>query len=268
MKNLSETESRFNNSEDAPTKALSSVQMMLRSASGNQPLFPRTLLYNEGWLLRLVLDWFASHSIPDHPLAFAAEASWFSEALLPSPFLARFRGDELAESWTHADGVIGHFKIGEGGKADLKLRTVAKQLLVLEAKIFSSLSAGVTYATYYDQAARNVACIAELLHRAKRPPSEMVSLGFYLLAPSSQIERGVFSKVVNKKSILKKVSRRVQSYEGERERWYEEWFRPTWEMLDIQCLSWEEVITAIKKCDSSAGASIDLFYDFCLSFGK
>ncbi len=266
MNNFSETESRFNNSEDAPTKALSSVQMMLRSASSNHPLFPPTLLYNEGWLLRLVLYWFASHSVQDHPLAFAAGAHWFSEALLPSPFLARFRGDQLAESWTHADGVIGHFKIGEGGKADLKLLAVAKQFLVLEAKMFSSLSAGVAHATYYDQAARNVACIAELLHRAKRPPSEMVSLGFYLLAPSSQIERGVFSRVVNKESILKKVSRRVQSYEGEREGWYEEWFRPTCEMINIECVGWEEIIAAMKEYDPLGGASIDRFYGFCLRF--
>ena len=32
---------------------------------------------------------------------------WYSEALLPSAFLARVREDKLAEFWTHADGVIG-----------------------------------------------------------------------------------------------------------------------------------------------------------------
>jgi hypothetical protein len=29
--------------------------------------------------------------------------------MVPSAFRASERGDKLAESWTHADGVIGHF---------------------------------------------------------------------------------------------------------------------------------------------------------------
>jgi hypothetical protein len=119
--------------------ALGAIQRMLRAASGGRPPFPPTLLYNEGWLLRLILDWFAGRDVGGHPLSFATGARWFSEALLPSAFLARYRGDELAESWTHADGVVGHFVIGEGGKADLRLAPEAGQLLVLEAKLFSGL---------------------------------------------------------------------------------------------------------------------------------
>jgi hypothetical protein len=78
--------------------ALGAIQRMLRAASGGRPLFPPTLLYNEGWLLRLVLDWFSRHDVQGHPLSFGAGARWFSEALLPSAFLARHRGDRLAES--------------------------------------------------------------------------------------------------------------------------------------------------------------------------
>jgi hypothetical protein len=78
--------------------ALGHIQRMLRAASGGRPLFPPTLLYNEGWLLRLVLDWFSRHDVQGHPLSFRAWARWFSEALLPSAFLARHRGDRLAES--------------------------------------------------------------------------------------------------------------------------------------------------------------------------
>ena len=81
------------------------------------------LQYNEGWLLRVVLDWFSRHKIPNHLLNFQVNARWFSEALLPLVFLARHRGDPLAENWTHADGVVGHFTIGDQGKADLSLYT-------------------------------------------------------------------------------------------------------------------------------------------------
>jgi hypothetical protein len=57
--------------------------------------------------------------------------------------------------------------------------------------MFSVLSSGVTRATYFDQAARNVACIAEVLFRAKREPAKMGVLGFFVLAPDEQISGAV-----------------------------------------------------------------------------
>jgi len=43
--------------------------------------FPPTLLHSEGWMLRLILDWFHSHEIPDHPLSFHQGATWFLPTL-------------------------------------------------------------------------------------------------------------------------------------------------------------------------------------------
>lgn len=268
MRDLSEIEPQFNNPDDSLAEALESVQSMLRSASSGQPLFPPTLLYNEGWLLRLVLNWFARHDVQDHPLSFAVNAKWFSEALLPSAFLARYRGDKLAENWTHADGVVGHFLIGDEGKADLTLLPNAMQFLVLEAKIFSGLSSGVTNARYYDQAARNVACMAEVLRRAKRIPSKVKILGFYVLAPSSQIEQGVFARALSKSLLHEKVWRRVSEYAGEKDGWFSQWFQATWKMVDIYCLSWEEVIATINKNDPTIAESIKAFYNHCLTFNR
>ena len=196
---------------DSLSKALKSIQDMLGTSASDQPLFPPTLLYNEGWLLRLLLDWFSEGSVQDHPLSFAADSKWFSEALLPSAFLGRYQGDKLAENWTHADGVIGHFLIGEKARTDLRLLPGVDQFIVLEAKMFSRLSSGVTHARYYDQAARTVACMAETLRRADHNPLNMTKLGFYVLAPSSQIEKGVFSKVVGKELFSGKAHRRVRA---------------------------------------------------------
>jgi hypothetical protein len=246
--------------------ALGAIQRMLRAASGGRPLFPPTLLYNEGWLLRLVLDWFSRHDVQGHPLSFGAGARWFSEALLPSAFLARHRGDRLAESWTHADGVVGHFLIGEGGKADLRLAPEAGQLPMLEAKLFGGLSPGVAHAGYYDQAARTVACMSEVLRRAGRHPSTMTGLGFYVLAPASQIERGFFARAMAKESLLEKVRQTSRGLRGAKDQWFERWFRPTWEMIDIGCLSWEEIIAVIQEKEPSAGAAIAHFYEYCLRF--
>ncbi len=185
---------------------LSRITDMLQLASTNDRLFPPTLFYNEGWLLRLVLDWFSHHRDIDHPLAFAVGARWYSEALLPSQFFARKRGDDLAEGWTHADGVVGHVVIGDAALADTTLTPNATQLLVIEAKLFSRLSPRVTHAVGYDQAARNAACIAEVLCRGQREPGEFRTLGFFVIAPADQINRGVFANEMSRTSIASQSS--------------------------------------------------------------
>ena len=90
------------------------------------------------------------------------------------------RGDRLAEARTHADGVLGHFAIGDPGTAALSLTPGARQLVVFEAKLFARLSAGVRNAPYYDQAARTIACMAETLCRAEIAPDNMTDLAFIL----------------------------------------------------------------------------------------
>jgi hypothetical protein len=90
---------------------------MLNSCDTADSLFPPTELYNEGWLLRIFLDWFSTHRVDKHPLSFSEGARWFSEALLLSAFLPRSREDPLGESRTHADGVIGHF-VGQNRELD------------------------------------------------------------------------------------------------------------------------------------------------------
>ena len=75
---------------------LKSFLNLLSNFGNEAPNFPPTTLYNEGWLLRLVVDWFSTSGITDHPLSFPKDGQWFSEARLPSAFLPRFKGDPLA----------------------------------------------------------------------------------------------------------------------------------------------------------------------------
>lgn len=235
------------------------ITALLESCTSPAPKFPSTLLYNEGWLLRLALDWFSTHPMPDHPLTFSENASWFSEALLPSPFLAQHKGDHLAEAWTHADGVVGHFQIGGKTKRGLSLLTDATQFVVIEAKLLSRLSASVKHALDFDQAARNVACIAEVLCRAGRHPSTMTQLGFYILAPQAQIQKGIFAKQISQESISSKVAQRIQAFEGAKDEWYQTWFQPTLRSIKIGLISWEEIIAIMHECDLTA-AEFEAFY--------
>jgi len=163
-------------------------------------------------MLRLVLDWLSSNPGVDHDLAFTTTDRWYSEALLPSAFLSRARGDKLAESWTHADGVIGDFAIGANREGDLSLVKGASRILVTEAKMFSKLSSRVKNASYFNQAARNVACIAEVICRAQVSPSSLEKIGFFVIAPESQINDGVFAEHMAPESIRSIVTRRVSEY--------------------------------------------------------
>ena len=241
---------------------------MLESCATGSPPVPPTLLYNEGWLLRLVLDWFSATEVPDHRLAFPQGVRWYSEALLPSAFLPRHKGDPLAESWTHADGAIGHFEIGKEGKTDLSLLPDAEHFVVLEAKLFSRLASGVKNAGYFDQAARAVACMAEVLRRAERAPSSFSRLGFYVLASQSQIGAGLFDKHMDYDSIREKVERRVAGYMGAKDQWHREWFEPTFQRIATGLVSWEELIQVIAHHDPASVGSIEEFYSQCVRFNQ
>jgi hypothetical protein len=210
------------------------IAKLLKRCGGPEKNIPPTDLYNEGWILRIVLDWLSINPGIDHELAFAVSDQWYSEALLPSAFLARFQGDKLAESWTHADGVIGDFVIGLNRGGDLSLARDAYRIIVTEAKMFSKLSAGVKNAGYFNQASRNIACIAEAICRAKISPDSFKKIGFYVIAPESQIHAGIFAEHLVPEKIHTIVSQRVSEYEEpEKEKWFSDWFVPTLEKTRI-----------------------------------
>jgi hypothetical protein len=163
--------------------------------------------------------------------------------------------------------VIGQFEIGKGAKANLILLPAATHFVVLEAKMFSKLSSGVKHASYFDQAARNVACIAETMKRALCSPSKLMSLGFYVLAPKAQIEQGIFAADLNRDSIKGKVEMRVKEYGGLYD-WFRRWFIPTLACMKIEALSWEGLIDTIKKYDPSTERELEEFYKLCLKYNQ
>src|SRR3954452_12700286 len=131
---------------------------LLEACGEGHSIMPPTELYNEGWLLRLVLDWFWQHRDEQKSIIFAPGAIWYSEALLPSRFFKAAK----KEGYTHADAVIGEIDIRKP-RGDARLRAGATQFWVIEAKMGSPLSGGVKHAPTFNQAARNVACMLHML---------------------------------------------------------------------------------------------------------
>lgn len=244
------------------------IKAMLEACEAGDPSFPPNVLFNESWLLRIVIDWFERQGGDRYPLSALTGSRWFSESWLPSAFLPRYRGDRLAESRTHADGVIGRFTIGDPGTAGLTLHPETRQFVVVEGKLFNRLSSGVKNAPYFDQAARSVGCVAETLRRAGREPAAVDDLAFLVIAPQARIDDGIFAWDTSVDAIRRKVRRRVEDYAGERDAWFHDWFEPTLRRIDVRCLSWEDVVDVISFRSAEAGQLIDSFYGKCLQFNR
>lgn len=253
---------------------IADVVEILESSASDAATIPPTILYNEGWLLRLALA-LAARGLNGLPFAFEPQSRWFSEGLLESPFRPRFRADPLAEGRTHADGVIGHFRVTDRTKAGVELTADATQFVVLEAKMFSPLSRGTKRAPSFNQAARNVSCMAWALAqvRPSRPLTEYASLGFFVLAPESQIQAHVFAGQMTRQALRASIEERVGLYDPEHQAkldpWLHEWALP---MLDgaspfmLACLSWESVIRRIAEQDPAYGDRMGSFYAQCLRY--
>jgi hypothetical protein len=229
---------------------------MLCAADTDAAMLPPTILYNEGWMLRLILS-SGAEGVSCLPFSFLPGSRWFSEALLYSPFLSRFKGDLLAETHTHADGVIGHFRFAATTKTGLELVPDSKQFIVIEAKMFSSLSRGIRNAPFYDQAARTVACMAACVEKSGKSVGDLESIGFYVVAPESQIRQGVFAEQMTRDSVVEKVRRRIDQYQEDRENHarLQSWFRNTLDPLikhiELRCWPWETV-GGYRRCQTDS----------------
>ena len=254
--------------EQNQPSCLNVVSDLLKRCDTKYNVCPPTDLYNEGWLLRIILDWFSKQDPTEHELSFSDGCKWFSEARLPTQFKATSRKDPLYETWTHADGVIGHIIVGGVGKTDTSLAVDATHLVVTEAKMFSRLSAGVKNASYFNQAARYASCTAEILSRAGRKPTDLKRLGLYVLAPAETIGYGWFKRPLDKADIRERIERRVQAYEGDKDQWFEDWFLPALDQMEIGCLSWESILDHIGTVDTAYSAGLQGFYQKCMAFNR
>lgn len=243
---------------------LNIIADLIEGFDPESPNFRSTEIYNENWLLRGLLHQVSQVSLPSSTFSFSSGSSWFSEAMLPTAFRARYRGDSLAESRTNADGVVGHILVGARAKADLELNSDARQSVVIEAKIGAPLPTGTRNAPGFDQAARNVACMAEVLRRASLHPSRLDHRSFVVLAPEKSVLAGTFSDEMDRDGMGEKILDRVSAYDGELDAWYEEWAKPTLRRVALRSVSWESAIQQLAAVDPKGAESLSEFYQLCL----
>lgn len=232
------------------------IDRIARILSDHSAILP-TELYNEGWMLRLVMDWYSRRPGSGSRALFEQGARWFSQGRLSSQFLPRYRGDKLAETHTNTDGIVGHFDIAQ--RSEVRPKQGATQLLVLEAKLASRLSSKTKNAPGYDQAARSVACLAHVAGEAGIAPGSLSSYGLWVIVPRKRL--GEFTSLATADSVKAKVRKRVDQFGDDKIEWYNGIFLPHLESMSVGSMAWEDLLSAMES--EGAGTEFRQFYQEC-----
>lgn len=166
---------------------------------------------------------------PYNPILKVKEGSQcLTDVLLPSTFLPRFPGDPLAEGFSTVDGVLGHFSCITA-RHDVALLPDAEQLVVFTFWDYSR-----DRAQGYRAVSRTAGCIAELLRRGNRSARQFTSLELILLIDDRDSD--VRTRLHFKQLIRQVIERRVSEYAGARDVWFNVWFLPTLDRLELRLM--------------------------------
>jgi len=194
------------------------ITQILEKAHTKEINIPPTLLYNEGWMVRLLVELSIKERIHIDRLDFSRISKWYSEGLLTSPFLPRYRGDIRAS--------------GQG-----------ETLGIIEAKMGSPLSSGTKNQPGYDQASRNLACLA---FNALNTNHELY---FIVVAPEVKIEEYNFKEIVNLDYMIPQIEKRFDLYKKESIEIFEKKEATVKRAKNCNCLvlSYKEWLNSLKE---------------------
>ena len=221
-------------------------------------LFPETLIFNEGWLLRSVLKrWLAESEGSEFGfLPFPQGVAAYSEGQLYTPFGA----GPLYERNTHVDSIVGDFSITDT-KSGIVLNPQLRYVAAIEAKIFGRISRGVKNAPDYDQVSRTAACLINSVLRARPQTTYSAHLALVYAEDNPYIDRAEYGRDY----IQRTIADRLEPFTATEERSHTiERFAAGWkkvlERLEVHFLTWEEVVADI------GDDQLSRFYGQCKDF--
>lgn len=254
------------------------VTEMLRGLNHSDRLFPATELYSETWMLRILSSIYLSPSQNynklrsnhlDILLPLDMDVRFFSEGLMETKFTKGNLGPGPNEQRTHADGIFGHIVIDDKTIAGIKMKDDANQFVVIEAKMGSKLSKGTTRAKYWDQTSRIVACIARYMEITGRSPKSFRKLGFVILAPESNINKGYFNDALNRERLKGNIKRRCIEYDNTiLLDWFNDWVEPLIGVIRLELISWESAITIASILKPDKYPILEQFYNLCKKYNN
>lgn len=214
--------------------------------------FVNTEVWNEGWMLRLVVA-----KLHDMDSVSGCEAAkvicacskrgWCSEGRLYPLF--------ENEKSTRADGIVGDLTLRPKTKwgFDASPQQEGAQFVVLEAKMNSALSKGVAMAEDFDQASRYVACLSGILSKVEDAQGRI-----YVIVPKERI--GHFRPTVEEAQ--KRFFKELESKNGDRHKLREgldvDRIRKAAERIRIDLVTWDDLISVIPT--DEGGKDINDFY--------
>ena len=221
-------------------------------------LFPETEIFNEGWLLRLVLKAWLAGSGPSRFdfLPFPQGVAAYSEGQLYTPFGA----GPLYERNTHVDSIVGDFSITDT-KSGIVLNPQLRYVAAIEAKIFGRISRGVKSAPDYDQVSRTAACLINSVLRARPQTTYSAHLALVYAEDNPYIDRAEYGRDYIQRTIADRLEPFTATEERSHtiERFAEGW-KEVFERLKVHFLTWEDVVADLGDDKLSA------FYESCKKF--
>ena len=263
----------------------------------NKSPIARSEVFNETWMLRLTLALIHDYKngdgefctlSDDHDnktkkalkrIRAAVTKRWISEGGLEPAF------EEEGTTWT--DAILGDVRLrGESADDNEKAKTESNKrkielagisnnnasVVIVEAKMGSELASGITHADDYNQAARNIACLATLLMKKSPNKDDSEALAknsaFYVFAPKSKIDEWkdsekdpnamietAWSTISNQKRTLKRTAREEEKNIED----LKEFVTPI--VNNSIAISWEEVIESMKADTTGACETSKWFYE-------
>jgi hypothetical protein len=222
-------------------------------------IFAETLIFNEGWLLRGVLErWRRSKGQSKFAfLPFPDNIKIYSEAQLFTPFKRRLRIHRQGEGNTHVDGIVGSFSFSNI-KSGVVLDNNCEYLAVFEAKMYSGLAGGVKHIGNYSQVSRTLACMVNSVLKRS-----VDSIHFAVIYPedSKKIDPTKYTRSF----IEGEIEERLRGYKqsvlinrgDDRLALFEKQWKSTLRSIDIEFITWEDILSELGDQD------IDRFYELC-----
>ncbi|MDR2651491.1 MAG: hypothetical protein LBC68_04140 [Prevotellaceae bacterium] len=222
-----------------------------------------TVIFNEGWMTRILVEASIDEKLEIGGIDFSKIKSWTSEALIGSPFVSK-KGNKIekGEGYTHADIILGDFKIDYSNRGEIIMEDNAHILGIIEAKMGSNFSKGTSNAKEgYNQASRNICCLA--YYAIKNAPD--CEIFFIIAAPQKKLNK--IEEKIKRDLIKDQISERYKTSNITNEDEKEKIIKKVSE-CNISSISYEEWIEKIKNQSPKDVSILKKFYDDCISYNK
>lgn len=233
---------------------------IINSIDTTQPNVNPTEIYNEGWMTRLLVYYSIQEKSVINGIDFGKIKNWTSEALISSPFIEG-QNKKLREGYTHADMAIGDFDVDYIKRGEIGIGDKAKLFGIIEAKMGSNLSKGTKHAPDYNQASRNLACIAQNTY------DKPTDIFFSVAAPGKKIEKHDILSQVDLSTMIYQIEARFALYDANDPiRANEQQILSKAKTCKVWVLSYEDWIAQFQN--DSVRDLLNEFYEKCLDWNR